>query len=589
MMIFIWLALTIILLTSILCLHVDSFLVINLKGDLCSSTSSRISTSVSRKFSSRLEERITGKNAIERDMEEDMLASKRMSSMGSSSRTHRIDFVSPLLDYGYPPAAKDLAVRQKKRQRLKSNDSQAKTIDNEKEKPILLYLPGFDGTYICPFIQFPELGTEFELWCMTIGMEDRTTYEELKTIVLDYLKTDLTIDDEQKILSSSATIGNTENSEINGGEEEIPQNENSSTNVSRLFNGWFGGNAKKNEQKKTGRPIYIAGESFGGILASDVALTLLTEQKEKNDVGDALVNLQGLVLINPATCYDRSQLATAGPQVAKTPFPFYFLSLFSQLVPLFTDEFSPEQLFLILQAKALPSVIDNPCREAYMGRVALSLPTKLEFMPPSTLSWRLNEWLQTGCAALRESSFAAFPNFRSLIVVGEKDKTLPSIAEAERLANKVMNTRKTQIHVVDGAGHASTCGSRLDLTAVIRNRFPELQKPATVKRSKKTKRPSNDKKETDDTELVSAATAAQTSDNVNTKRTSMKPEAQKGVGPNFGMEERYDKADIGLNPLLYWSKNNYQSVQRKTEERSIRVTKNQYSVPYKKSIYTVSD
>jgi len=176
-----------------------------------------------------------------------------------------------------------------------------------------------------------------------------------------------------------------------------------STDGSGRFAGIFGGNSKKIEQKKNGRPIYIAGESFGGILASDVALTLLTEQKKRNDIDEANVDLQGLVLINPATCYDRSQLATAGPPMAKTPFPFYVLGLFSKLVPLFTDEFSLEQLLLILQAKALPSVIDNPCREAYMGRVALSLPTKLEFMPPTTLSWRLNEWLQTGCAALSDS------------------------------------------------------------------------------------------------------------------------------------------------------------------------------------------
>mmetsp|Transcript_27935 Transcript_27935/g.61529 ORF Transcript_27935/g.61529 Transcript_27935/m.61529 type:complete len:562 (-) Transcript_27935:785-2470(-) len=540
--------------------RVDSFPLINLKGDPFRSTSSQ-SQRIRRLAVSRSEEET---NTIH------------------SPRSHRINFVSPLLDYGYPPAVKDFEVRQKKRQQiLKSDDRIPEIIDDDDNegKPILLYLPGFDGTYICPFIQFPELGTEFEIWCMTIGMEDRSTYDELKTVVLDFLKTDFAISDDKQLVSSSVSARS------NVDETAMVQDKNSSPDGIGMFAGFFGGNAKKSKEKKSGRPIYIAGESFGGILASDVALTLLAEQKENKDIDDeVLVNLQGLVLINPATCYDRSQLATAGPSVANTPFPFYILGLFSKLVPLFTDEFSFEQLLLILQAKALPSVIDNPCREAYMGRVAFSLPTKLEFMPPSTLSWRLNEWLQTGCAALRKSSFAAFPDFRSLIVVGEKDKTLPSIAEAERLANKVMNLSRMHIHVVDGAGHASTCGSRLDLTAVIRYCFPELQEPAAVVRRKRALQFPSREKETND-----FMDSAQASDDVHTKRTRMKSQAAKGVGPNFGMEERYDKADIGLNPLLYWSKSNYKAVRQESQQRSIRVPSSPSSTHYQKSVYTVSD
>eukprot|EP00535_Pseudo-nitzschia_heimii_P011930 CAMPEP_0197195940 /NCGR_PEP_ID=MMETSP1423-20130617/32087_1 /TAXON_ID=476441 /ORGANISM="Pseudo-nitzschia heimii, Strain UNC1101" /LENGTH=486 /DNA_ID=CAMNT_0042649703 /DNA_START=474 /DNA_END=1934 /DNA_ORIENTATION=+ len=481
----------------------------------------------------------------------------------NTTRPHRINFVSPLLDYGYPPAVKDLQLEQ--RNELGDN-----------KKPILLYLPGFDGTYICPFIQFPELGTEFEVWCMTVGMDDRSTYKELKTVLLDFLKSDLSIDDEQRYVSASRS-NNTSNVVENQSDRETARKKNDS-----LFAGLFSVNTKKTENKKLGRPIYIAGESFGGILASDVALTILKESKSKDAV-NSNIDLQGIVLINPATCYDRSQLATAGPLVAKTPFPFYVLGLFSKLVPLFTDEFSLEQLFLILRAKALPSNIDNACREAYMGRVALSLPTKLEFMPPATLSWRLNEWLQAGCAALRDSSFEEFPNLRTLIVVGEKDKTLPSIAEAERLANKVMNASRTKIHVVDGAGHASTCGSRLDLTAVMRGCFPDLQK-SDVKEGRKEKSSSkNFTTSHDNGEFAEVLESEQL------KRTRMKPEAEQGVGPNFGMQARYDKADIGLNPLQYWSKVNFQSVQCETQEQCILVPQTRESVQYQKSVYSVSD
>ena len=93
-----------------------------------------------------------------------------LSKENSVAKKMNVNFCAPLLDYGYPPTV-------------------AEYRDNSiSEKPILLYLPGFDGTYICPFIQFPELGTEFEVWCMTVAMDDRSTFEELKQNVLDFIQ-----------------------------------------------------------------------------------------------------------------------------------------------------------------------------------------------------------------------------------------------------------------------------------------------------------------------------------------------------------------------------------------------------------------
>jgi hypothetical protein len=162
-----------------------------------------------------------------------------------------------------------------------------------------------------------------------------------------------------------------------------------------------------------------------------------------------------------------------------------------------------------------------------MGRVAFSLPWKLSYMPQGTFKWRLEEWLGVGCARVdsaRLGEFVSFPSFRSLIIAGEKDLTLPSIAEAERLAGKLPNN---VVHVVEGAGHASTCGSRVDITSLLRARFPELKK-----RGKKS------------------------------GRTQMKPIAAKGSGVDLGLESRYDGENIGLNPLLYWSQQYYRPCKR---------------------------
>lgn len=536
-------------------------------------------------------------------------------SRSPMTRMNKVTFVSPLLDYGYPPAAFDLE-RQQQQNRLlhwryrsssSSNNDDDEAVetttissdpplddDMQEQKPLLLYLPGFDGTYVCPFIQFPELQTEFELWCMTVAMDDRSTYQELKAMVLDFIRNELLVvekdNDDVTIVeenSENALVKTTNETANKKNEEKSTEATNKRKPFGGIFASWFHSDSsssssekKKDKKNGKGRPIYIAGESFGGILASDVTLTILQDNKNQQrnkSSNNYFVNLQGLVLVNPATCYDRSQLAIKGPQVAQMPKALYVPTLFSQLLPLFTDEYSVEQLGLILQAKALPSVIDNPQRESYMGRVAFSLPYKLEFMPASTLSWRLEEWLTVGCATMAGSSFQSFPLFRTLIVVGEKDKTLPSIAEAERLANKVTLPKQTQIHVVEGAGHSSTCGSRLDLTAIMRNRFMELQKkPSNPRKQKKT---AMNKMKIDSNAIES----------VNKKRTRMKPQAQAGTGAYFGMEERYDGAPIGLNPILYWSRDNYCPVLRTTQEKRILLPGTLLSCSYNKARYQVPE
>ena len=474
-------------------------------------------------------------------------------------RIRDVTFASPLLDFGYPPAVEEYES------------------DTLREKPLLLYLPGFDGTYICPFLQFPELGDDFDVKCMTISMKDRSTFDELKSDVVNFILDQVQVVGQDEASPETTTPAPRSNSWFSGwfrsfrpAEEEANEGPNGSS-PSLPSNGV--GQSPTKSPKLSKRAVYIVGESFGGILASDVALTLL-----KNEPG---LNLKGLALINAATCYDRSQLALKGPQVANLPAVLYPFGLMG-LIPLFADEYSFDQLMLILQAKALPSVIDTPQREAYMGRVAFALPFKLQYMPQSTLSWRLTEWLETGCARLSNEGLSypssassgansrydetsedqknsledfrtMFPSFRTVIVAGEKDMTLPSIAEAERLANLLPNSH---VHVVEGAGHSSTCGSRIDLAAVLRNRFGEL---AT---KEKLKKPSMKAKD-----LVNGKSVNGNADE-STKRTAMKPVAAKGTGVYLGMEPRYDGEDVGINPIRYWSKSLYKPLRSSSRPRN---------------------
>lgn len=368
-------------------------------------------------------------------------------------------FCSPLLEEGYPPVVEEYetgAVMQ---------------------KPLLVFLPGFDGTFMTLFLQLPELSTSFDVRCLLISMKDRSTYEELKLFVIDYIS--------NEVQQSAAW--------------QPPREP-----VNKFFP-----NIILNKPKPESRPVYIVGESFGGILAADVALALLENEQLRD-------SMKGMTLINAATCYDRSKLASMGPSVTKLPPLIYPFGLI-RLLPLFTDEYSVQSLLLMFQAKELPSVIDTEQREAYMGRMALSIPQKLQYMSQDTLQWRLSEWLEAGCAAMepRLERFGTQKSFRTLIVAGEKDLCLPSIGEAERLSSVFTNPH---VHVVEDAGHASTCGNRVDLTAILRKRFPEIK-----------------------------------------GRTTMKPVAAEGKGPHLGMEPRYDapNSGMGLSPLMYWSRDNY--------------------------------
>lgn len=403
---------------------------------------------------------------------------KRRNAPNNRGGNSNIQFVSPLLDDGYPPAVAEYEQRGQMR-----------------PKPMLLYLPGFDGTNLAPFLQFPSLGEEFDVRAMRVEMDDRSTFEELKEAVVEYLLR------ECKGIDGQA-------------------------------NGGLG-------------VLYLMGESFGGILATEVALEL--NRPTYRDY----IELRGMILVNPATSYLRSSLYERGPSVANSrPLPpildeiQYAICLTTRLVPLFLDKgVAIRQLLGILSSKGLPSVVNTPQREAYMGRVAFDLPKRLKFMPKDTLKWRLEEWLEWGCGvfedrlqmlqAARESPNMAAGDvdtylllkvsqeLRALIVVGEYDLTLPSYDEARRLSSELF--RNAYVHVVPGAGHASTCGGSLNLMRLVREAFPE--------------------------------TSLYGSDNANNGMRAMEE--------LDGLEPRYDGASIGLNPMLYWSSEYYRKWRRR--------------------------
>ena len=418
-------------------------------------------------------------------------------------------FASPLLEFGYLPAVKEL--------------EEGTTCT----KPLLLYLPGFDGTYLSAFFQYPELHSIFDVRCLVSTMEDRSTFDELQQSILEFLA--------KEALKKDGALKEDVKQEMSTSIDEFPkkqQQQDEGLKGKTSFATFLSGILNQPKQRPSSstkntidRPVYLVGESFGGILAAEVALALLEDNAKR---GNKAINFQGLVLINAATCYDRSRLSVEGPPVARLPKLLYVFGIL-KLLPMFLDKISLPQLLAIIQGNALPSLIDNPIREAYMGRFALALPSLLKFMPQETFQWRLEQWLEIGCQRMETTlsqlaNRAAGSGLRTLIVAGENDLTLPSIAEAERLAQILPNSH---VHVVPAVGHANTCGTCLDLAAEMRSHFPELQSQLPEQRG----------------------------------RTAMKEVASQGEGIYYGMEPRYDGNKIGLSPLKYWSKEYYRKVE----------------------------
>ena len=83
-------------------------------------------------------------------------------SAATTTSLQAVRFASPLLESGYPPAVKEAEL--------------CRHLNISNPKPLLLYLPGFDGTLVAPFLQFPEQGTIFEVRGMEVPMDDRSTF-----------------------------------------------------------------------------------------------------------------------------------------------------------------------------------------------------------------------------------------------------------------------------------------------------------------------------------------------------------------------------------------------------------------------------
>lgn len=182
--------------------------------------------------------------------------------------------------------------------------------------------------------------------------------------------------------------------------------------------------------KKTNREVYLCGESFGGCLALKTALA-------------APNIIHRLILVNPASSFNQLPLLTWGAE-------------FTSFMPSWIHRYSAAGL--------LPFLVRlNRISDCDRDRLIESMKS----VPPQVVGWRLSllKKFQVKDEQLRGLDIP------SLIIAGAADDLLPSVREAQKLANLMPKARMT---VLPQSGHACLLETDIDLYQILikRNFIP---------------------------------------------------------------------------------------------------------------------
>lgn len=241
--------------------------------------------------------------------------------------------------------------------------------------PLLVYLPGMDGSGTLFKWQAQQLQATFDIRCLTIPVNDRHDWSGLTRVVARLLI------QEQKQACS------------------------------------------QDEVRRTRRPVYLCGESFGACLAIQLALAI-PEQ------------LCRLILVNPASSY-RYQ-------------PFSSLSsTFVRWLPDYVYQFSTQPFLGFLAAK-----------ERISSTNQTALLAAMQAIPTETVAWRLNLLSQFNTAQLPLTQIEQ----PTLMIVGQRDRLLPSYAEAAFLLRQLP---KAKLHLLPYSGHACLLEEQVNLDQIL--------------------------------------------------------------------------------------------------------------------------
>ncbi|GIL46719.1 hypothetical protein Vafri_3635 [Volvox africanus] len=255
--------------------------------------------------------------------------------------------------------------------------------------PLLVYLPGIDGTGLAAYRQFPRLSHRFDLRGVFLPPEDRTPFHELVESLAQQLE------DEVAPLDPS-------------------------------------------------RPVYLLGESFGGLMALELAQRVSCVDR--------------LILVNPATSFDRSPWPSMGPLLPALPPELY------RLLPVALSPILSNPLSMAAWNTSKTDPLPQQAVDLLSGLLDLLPELSVSgWCSSGTLSWRL-QLLRQGAEAVNASLGKV--RQRTLLLVGELDFVIPSAAEAPRLEAAMPRCRA---RVVRGGSHALLQEASVDLVQLLQD------------------------------------------------------------------------------------------------------------------------
>ena len=318
-------------------------------------------------------------------------------------------------------------------------------------KPLMLYVPGLDGTGFAASPQFDRLERSFDLKAMHVPPTDRSDFETLVETIATFL--------EEETARREAA-----------GEKPRPASSPA--------------NGKKKKFRRDGS-VYLLGESMGGLLSLGVAL-------RRPDLVDRLV------LVNPASSFDRSPWPSVGLLLPSLPEEIYGGVPYA-LAPVL---FEPAALItggldaVAKAAKASGLAVDGPFgvpvpdvakivangvggAPAVIGDSIAALVDALgsqfptlgaltAVIPRDTLAHRLSV-LAAGCEVVNAPGALRSIDVPALCVASSEDLLIPSGDEGPRLRREMPRCR---VEVLEGASHAALQKDECDLLEVMaRNGF----------------------------------------------------------------------------------------------------------------------
>eukprot|EP00198_Chlamydomonas_reinhardtii_P007578 XP_001696915.1 predicted protein [Chlamydomonas reinhardtii] len=164
-----------------------------------------------------------------------------------------------------------------------------------------------------------------------------------------------------------------------------------------------------------------------------------------------------LVLVNPATSFDRSPWPALGPLLPSLPADAY------KLLPVALSPILSNPISMARRAAAPGDPLPQQAVDLLYGLLDLipELSSLRVVLPPQTLAWRL-QLLAEGAAAVNPTLGKVKP--RTLLLVGSNDLVIPSAAEAPRLERALPRcTSRT----LQGGSHALLQESEVDLLRII--------------------------------------------------------------------------------------------------------------------------